>query len=336
MEGDDADDGTIAVGKTLTVQEIGDMRVRDIKRRLQRTHGYGADEVGRMLDKQELIHALAFEEHKIREKKLDQQKRVLVWRGILAALLSVSVAMCWPLLSHAYEVAAVNFVVYTDRKRLEVRRCMELQSALGLLGIVLMFLVDGLSVWLSASILLSWVMTSKYFFPMPPLPIHPAKFMGGEVASGPMSRYGFNVGPMLVSWGLRFLGSQLEKWTGQTLAAAQREMKRKARENETQAAKEERRARKAARRAAREEAAAADAAAARQSVPSAAFGQPPQEMNPAFVPPDRPPPAYDTSPASVEAFLGEEFTNPPDNGNGEEGEEEEPVVEGTSGLDDLD
>ena len=210
---------------TLSLLEIGELRVRDIKRRLQRLHGYTADDVGRMLDKKDLINALAFEEHKTRERKLDRQKRYLVKRGIIAALVVVAIVMFWPLLSHAYEVALVNFVVYTDRKRFEARRCFELKSIPGLIGVVLMFIMDGLSIWLSVSILLSWVMRSKYFFPVPSLSVHPAQFMGGAVASGPLSRYGFNIGPMIISWALRFINSQIEGYTGKVLASAHREQR---------------------------------------------------------------------------------------------------------------
>ena len=84
--------------KTLSMGEIREMRVRDIKRRLSRTHGYSADEVGRMLDKKELIQALAFEEHKDREKELEKVKRFVVIRGIVVAVIAVIVVLGWPIL----------------------------------------------------------------------------------------------------------------------------------------------------------------------------------------------------------------------------------------------
>ena len=45
----------------LDMSDVRDMRVRDIKRRLSLSHGYSADELGRILDKAELIQALSFE-----------------------------------------------------------------------------------------------------------------------------------------------------------------------------------------------------------------------------------------------------------------------------------
>jgi ABC-type multidrug transport system fused ATPase/permease subunit len=332
MMGEDMMDNDDRIwSNTLSVREIGEMRVRDIKRRLQRAHGYSAEDVGRMLDKQELIHALGMEEHKVREARSEKQKRTLVWRSILAAVISVAAVACWPVLCQAYQVAEVNLVVYTDRKRLQVRRCWELRSMLGLIGVALMFLLDGLSIWLSASILLSWFFRSRYFFPMPSLPIHPAKFMGGEIAQGPMANYGLNIGPMIISWGLRFGNAQIEKWTGKALASAQRELKRRARENETVQAKEERRARKAARRAAKE-AAAKEEAAAREVTPTSSCGSTCRESHP-FEPSEKAPLNYSTSPASVEAFLGEEFGK----ANSENDADESSVeLEATSGLDDLD
>ena len=50
--------------KTLNIVEISEMRARDIKRRLARTHGYSPDELSRMIDKKELINVLSYEEHK--------------------------------------------------------------------------------------------------------------------------------------------------------------------------------------------------------------------------------------------------------------------------------
>src|SRR3569832_1978786 len=50
---------------TLTMEEISNMRVRDIKWHLARKHGYGADELASMLVKKDLIESLAFEEENI-------------------------------------------------------------------------------------------------------------------------------------------------------------------------------------------------------------------------------------------------------------------------------
>ena len=144
--GDDA--SFTSTTQTLSMEEIGEMRVRDIKRRLSRTHGYSADELNRMLDKKDLINALAFEEHKTRKTQVDNQKRYLLKRGIIAALVAVSLVIFWPLFSHALEVGWVNFVVYTDRKRHEVTKCYELRSMSGFLGCFLMAIVDLLSFWL--------------------------------------------------------------------------------------------------------------------------------------------------------------------------------------------
>ena len=91
----------------LTIGEVSSMRVRDLKRRLQRSHGYGADEVARMLDKKELIHALAFEEEKLRMRQEEVVKRRLVKRGILTAIITIVVVMCWPLLQVCYFCSAV-------------------------------------------------------------------------------------------------------------------------------------------------------------------------------------------------------------------------------------
>ena len=240
---------------TLGIEDVREMRVRDIKRRLARTHGYSADELGRMLDKKELIHALSFEEHKEREKEQYKLKRFLVIRGIMVALLAVVVVIGWPLLQQLYEVASVNFVVYTDRKRHEASRCIELRSVDGAVGVILMAFLDILQVWLSTSVLLSWFTSSKYFFPTPSLPVRPAQFMGDKVASGPLASYGINVGPMAVTWALRFVYGRLESFTGRALSRAYQKRKKESRDSESTEARAARKAaRKAAKKAAREEA----------------------------------------------------------------------------------
>lgn len=113
-----------------------------------------------------------------------------------------------------------------------------------------MFVVDMLQLWLSSSILLSWVMTSKYFFPIPSIPIRPAQLMGGPISQGPLSGYGINVAPMAIGWAFRFVGSKLEGWTGR---AFQRAVKRQKKEQRAEETPEERAARKEAKRAKREE-----------------------------------------------------------------------------------
>lgn len=234
--------------KTLSMQEVRKMRVRDIKRRLGRTHGYSADELGRMLDKEELIQALSFEEHKEREKETKELKRALLTHGIAVALIAVLIVLGWPLWEQLYAVGSVSFVVYTDRKRHEAKRCIELRSGMGALGVLLMAIVDGLQLWLSASVLLSWFTTSIYFFPIPSLPFRPAQFMGDQVAAGPLSKYGLNLGPMAISWAFRFVNGQLESFTGRALSCSYQKQKKASRNNETP---EERAARKAARKAAK-------------------------------------------------------------------------------------
>jgi hypothetical protein len=101
--------------KTLSIVEISEMRARDIKRRLARYHGYGADELARMIDKTDLINKLSFEEHKIYQQELERRK----WRNfkttVIYTCVAVMVVMFWPVIKHAWEVAHVNFVVYTGK-----------------------------------------------------------------------------------------------------------------------------------------------------------------------------------------------------------------------------
>ena len=111
VNGEDA----IGPANNLSFLDISEMRVRDIKRRLSRQHGYGADEIAMMLDKKELINALAFEEHKAVQKEKDRKKKIALRRSIVMALVCVIVVMFKGLFFHVFEVASVNFVVYTGK-----------------------------------------------------------------------------------------------------------------------------------------------------------------------------------------------------------------------------
>jgi len=209
---------------TLSLPEISELRVRDIKRRLSRTHGYGADELARMLDKKELINALAYEEHRQRQKEDETRRRYQLRRSILVALVAVVLVMFWPLFKTVWDVGSVNLVVYTDRKRHEAKTCYEYRSCWGALGITCMFIVDVLSLWLSASVLLSWVMRSKYFFPIPSIPIRPAALLAASTGgnAGALGQYGVNVAPMAITWAFRYVSGKLEHWTGKALVKAQK------------------------------------------------------------------------------------------------------------------
>ncbi len=106
--------------KTLSIVEISEMRVRDIKRRLTRSHGYGADEIAKMIDKKDLINALSYEEHRVMQKDAERRKRESLRRSVIIALICVIFVMFRPLFQHAYEVLAVNVEVYTGKW---FRRC---------------------------------------------------------------------------------------------------------------------------------------------------------------------------------------------------------------------
>jgi hypothetical protein len=110
-----ADDASKSM-KTLAIIEISDMRVRDIKRRLVREHGYGADEIAKMIDKKELVNALSYEEHRAEQKEKERKKRVALRRSIIVALICVIFAMFRPLVVHAWEVLLVNVEVYTGKR----------------------------------------------------------------------------------------------------------------------------------------------------------------------------------------------------------------------------
>ena len=91
-------------------------------------------------------------------------------------------------------------------------------------------------------------MRSDYFFPTPNLAVRPAQFMGEQIAKSKASKYGMNVGPMVVTWIMRFVYTRVETYTGQALSHAYQKQRRAARQWESP---EDRAARKAAKKAAK-------------------------------------------------------------------------------------
>ncbi|KAL9179361.1 hypothetical protein ACHAXT_008651 [Thalassiosira profunda] len=241
--------------KTLNIVEISEMRARDIKRRLARKHGYGADELGRMIDKKDLINALSYAEHKEYQQETDRRKWIRFKTTVIYTCVAVMGVMFWPLVRQAVVVARVNFEVYTDRRKHEMGRCRDLQSWKGYFGIFLLFVIDGLSLWLSTSVLLSWVMSSKWFFPTPNIPVRPAQLLtptGGD--PGALGRYGINVGPMAISWLFRFINGRVETFIGKAMSDAVKKAKRKEKDALKKLRKEERAREKEARREAKRQA----------------------------------------------------------------------------------
>ena len=231
VNADDSGDGN-KVKKTplLDIVSISAMRPREIKRRLARYHGYDPDELSRMIDKKDLINALSFEEHKARQHKLDKRKWRQFRNTVIYTLLAITAVIFWPLIKHAIEVGCVNLVVYSDRRKYEMKRCRDYHTSLGDFGIFLLFIIDILALWLSTSVLLSWVMSSKYFFPVPNLSIRPVQLLtptGGN--AGALGNFGINVGPMLISWLLRFCSSQVEAMIGKACQNALKKQKQKER-----------------------------------------------------------------------------------------------------------
>jgi hypothetical protein len=273
----------------LTLEEVSDMRVRDIKRRLARTHGYAADELATMILKKELVETLAFEEEKVRLRYVEEVQRTLFQQGVVVAVVAVGLVMCWPLIQQGLEIAHVNWVVYTDRKRLEFQKCLDYHTLWGLLGVLFMLLLDVLQAWLTLSVLLSWfVKRSPYFFPTPNVPIRPAQFMGNAAMDKAMGGFAVNVGPMIVTYGLRFLHGQLESWTAKCLQAALRRQKKQRKQQSTSTTTNSDEASQPSRRQARrraQQAAATAAAAAASTSTRAVSPVPPPDLPPNWMEP---------------------------------------------------
>ena len=119
----------------------------------------------------------------------------------------------------------------------------------------LLFIIDILTFWLSTSVLLSWVMTSKYFFPTPNIPIRPVEMLTPKGHdAGAFGKYGINVGPMVISWLFRFLSGRVEGMIGKAMSDALQQQRRREKDEMKQRRREERAREKEAKRAAKKEA----------------------------------------------------------------------------------
>ena len=248
---------SISIHKTSLYKELYseylELRTREIKRRLALDHGYDSREISAMIHKPELVHALCREVYKAEKRKRSDLNRKRFMHIAATIVIASVIYFLSPVWMQGYDIFTVNFVVYTDRKRHEASRCMEIGSVLGFIGFLLLCILELLSFWLSASVFFSWFMTrNKYFFPTPHIPIRPGAFLNSATGGNPGSRqgiagYAINCGPMVISWVLSFLNGRVQAWMGSCLSKAQRKQKQAKKE-----AKKQRAAKKAARKAKRE------------------------------------------------------------------------------------
>lgn len=110
----------------------------------------------------------------------------------IVSLLHYRVGIHCNFMMHALTIRCLCTCIpnHTDRRKHEILRCRDFHSFKGYFGIFLLFIIDILSLWLSVSVLLSWVMRSKYFFPVPNIPIRPAQLLtihGGD--AGALGKY---------------------------------------------------------------------------------------------------------------------------------------------------
>lgn len=167
-------------------------------------------------------------------------------KGIIFALAAVLFVMFLPLFKHAWEILCVNMVVYYDKKKYEISRCLQIRSMQGFAIMLLLIIIELLQIWLSTSVILSWVIPrNKYLFPTPYIPVRPGALLNPASQPQGLSRYGLNVGPIIITWILRYIRSKVEAWLRRVISKAQSKFRK-----ETD---EERHLRKIKKRAEKEE-----------------------------------------------------------------------------------
>jgi len=151
----------------------------------------------------------------------------------------------------------IFFLTREDKKRYEASRCREFNSIKGCIGVLLMLVMDCIQLWLSVSVIMSWMMTSRYFFPTPNIPINAGLLTNSSTSS--LNKYGVNIGPMVISFLFQLVKGKIESWTGNALSSAYT-LKKKARKAakkekaqiEARKAKQQRKEERATRRMERE------------------------------------------------------------------------------------
>lgn len=159
--------------------------------------------------------------------------------------------------------------LFSDKRKHEMGRCRQFNTVKGYVGMFLLIVIDLLSFWLSTSVLLSWIMRSKWFFPVPFIPIRPAQLLtpkGGD--AGTLGNYGINVGPMVISFVFRFLGGRVETMVGNAMSEALKRQKRREKEKIKQMRKQERAKEKMAKQEAKRQAAKAKEESSKRTIGS--------------------------------------------------------------------
>mmetsp|Transcript_26873 Transcript_26873/g.53671 ORF Transcript_26873/g.53671 Transcript_26873/m.53671 type:complete len:423 (-) Transcript_26873:309-1577(-) len=227
------DDGLIDDGYDPMV-EITSLRPRELKRRLGREHGYLNSELDRMIHKNELINALAYELTKEHRKKMKTKKQKSIHNALLITIGLTIAWICRPLLNRLWDTIHVNLVVVWDVSSDRIKTCIKYRSLTGILGVLMLAFLDLTKMWLSVSILASWFIKGRpwYLFPTPNFPIYPGAVLGGNPenamrgGSGPgLSSWGLNIGPMFVRWAMGWVYKQVEGFVGRSIAVAKRKKK---------------------------------------------------------------------------------------------------------------
>ena len=259
-------------------EEHRSLRTREIQRRLTRNHGYTSTEISSMIHKSELVHVLTSEVLEDERKKRNDLYRKQGWHMFFTFVIAAVIYVTAPVWIQAYDIISVNIVVFTDRKRHEASRVYEIGSFWGYVGFLILAVLEGLSFWLSITVMLSWVMRPKpWFFPTPSIPIRPGALLNSATGGNPANRtglagYAMNCGPMAVSWGLRYLNGVVQGFMGRALSSAQKakkkaqkEAKRRKRTPEEREARRAEKMKRNAKRNAQDEAAINDASKATPS-----------------------------------------------------------------------
>jgi hypothetical protein len=158
----------------------GSLKPREIKRLLQKRHGYTPQAVAKLMLKDELVEALVAEENAAWARagarayaeeggalglfSLDRWERWYAGNTPLAVALLVALLTAVLFATPLYQTLNFQLSLWYDRRQHQCSRAYRAGSVVGVAGIFLLAALDAVKVWMRVTIGLGWVTPRRYYW----------------------------------------------------------------------------------------------------------------------------------------------------------------------------
>jgi len=229
----------ISLNNGLTLQEIGNMRSRELKKMLYKL-GVSQEEVKKIVDKRELRDLVI----NLLQEEAQQKKVKVMWeQGLRWTLIAIAVGFI-VIFREPFLALMKGFIDYLLAVRYQIKVkgdmmavCYQHSMYFALVSFILACLLDLVGPLMQMSIVASWVLPSqsvfrRFLFPSLSIPVTTDMILGGMGQSkggksNPLSGYGLNVGPMVTMWISSFLKGRLEEFGASKIHGIVQEKERK-------------------------------------------------------------------------------------------------------------